>query len=44
MHYGTFRLSFEPPEEPLERLKAEVKRNGIEDRIVVMEEGIPKVF
>jgi L-ascorbate metabolism protein UlaG (beta-lactamase superfamily) len=44
MHYGTFRLSFEPPEEPLERLKAEVKRNDIEDKIVIMDEGIPKVF
>jgi L-ascorbate metabolism protein UlaG (beta-lactamase superfamily) len=44
MHYGTFRLSFEPPEEPLERLRAEVKRNKIEDRLVVMEEGMPTVF
>ena len=44
MHYGTFRLSFEPPEEPIERLKAAVKRNGIEDRIAIMEEGVPKVF
>jgi L-ascorbate metabolism protein UlaG (beta-lactamase superfamily) len=44
MHYGTFRLSFEPPEEPLERLKAEVKRNEIEDKIVIMDEGMPKVF
>jgi L-ascorbate metabolism protein UlaG (beta-lactamase superfamily) len=44
MHYGSFRLSFEPPEEPLTRLRAAIKRHRIEERVIVMEEGIPGVF
>ena len=44
MHYGSFRLSFEPPEEPLTRLRAAIKRHQIEERVVVMEEGIPSIF
>ena len=27
MHYGSFRLSFEPPDEPLNRLRAAMKRH-----------------
>ena len=44
MHYGSFRLSFEPPDEPLRRLEAGIKRHDLESRVVVMEEGIPTVF
>lgn len=44
MHYGSFRLSFEPPEEPLQRLLLAAKQLGIEDRISVMTEGLPLVF
>jgi len=44
MHYGSFRLSFEPPEEPLQRLLIAAKQLGIEDRISVMTEGLPLVF
>jgi L-ascorbate metabolism protein UlaG (beta-lactamase superfamily) len=44
MHYGSFRLSFEPPDEPLRRLQAGIKRHEIEGRVVVMEEGVPSVF
>jgi L-ascorbate metabolism protein UlaG (beta-lactamase superfamily) len=44
MHYGSFRLSFEPPDEPLKRLLAGMKRHRIEERVCVMEEGIPSVF
>jgi L-ascorbate metabolism protein UlaG (beta-lactamase superfamily) len=44
MHYGSFRLSFEPPEEPLTRLRAAIKRHHIEERVVVMEEGVPGIF
>ena len=44
MHYGSFRLSFEPPDEPLTRLLASMKRHRIEERVCVMEEGIPSVF
>jgi hypothetical protein len=44
MHYGTFRLSYEPMHEPLERLLACARAHGIEDRIAVMTEGLPMVF
>ena len=44
MHYGSFRLSFEPLEEPLKRLRAGIERRRIEEKVVVMEEGIPSVF
>jgi L-ascorbate metabolism protein UlaG (beta-lactamase superfamily) len=44
MHYGSFRLTFEPLEEPLKRLRAGIKRRRMEERVVVMEEGIPSVF
>ena len=44
MHYGSFRLSFEPPDEPLRRLQAGIKYHEIEGRVVVMEEGVPSVF
>ena len=39
IHWGTFILSHEPLEEPLERLRAEAKRLGIEDRVVVLKHG-----
>ena len=39
IHWGTFILSHEPLEEPLERLKAEAKRLGIEDRVVILKHG-----
>lgn len=44
MHYGTFRLSYEPPDEPLLRLRAAARQFGVEDRIAVMTEGYPLVF
>jgi L-ascorbate metabolism protein UlaG (beta-lactamase superfamily) len=44
MHYGTFRLSHEPMEEPLEFLAREAEGNGVRDRVVVMEEGVTHVF
>ena len=39
MHFGTFRLGREPMEEPVQRLVAEAKRLGIEDRVRVLDEG-----
>lgn len=39
MHFGTFRLGREPMEEPVERLKADASRLGIEDRVRVLDEG-----
>jgi len=44
MHYGTFRLSHEPMEEPLQRLKLEARRRRIERKICVLEEGVTKLF
>jgi len=44
MHYGSFRLSFEPLEEPLHRLQAEIRKYAMESKVVVMEEGVPTVF
>jgi len=44
MHYGTFRLSYEPVEEPVLRLKADARRLGIEKKMCVLEEGVTKFF
>lgn len=44
MHYGTFRLSYEPLDEPLRRLRACARKHGVSDRIAVMREGKPEVF
>jgi L-ascorbate metabolism protein UlaG (beta-lactamase superfamily) len=44
MHYGTFRLSHEPMEEPLVLLAKEAKAAGIQDRVLVLEEGVTKFF
>ena len=44
MHYGTFKLSHEPMEEPVQRLRADAERRGIEDKITVLQEGITEFF
>jgi L-ascorbate metabolism protein UlaG (beta-lactamase superfamily) len=44
MHYGTFRLSHEPIEEPLQLLKQEAASAGVSDRVIVLEEGITRLF
>ena len=44
MHYGTFRLSHEPVDEPLQLLDREATAARVKDRIVVLEEGITRVF
>ena len=44
MHYGSFRLSHEPVDEPLQLLEQEARSAGIEDRVVVMEEGVTRFF
>lgn len=40
MHYGTFPLGNEPPDEPVERLLREADRLGISHRILIPEEGV----
>ena len=44
MHYGSFRLSHEPIDEPLQLLEYEARQAGIEDRVVVLEEGVTQFF
>jgi L-ascorbate metabolism protein UlaG (beta-lactamase superfamily) len=44
MHYGSFRLGYEPLEEPLERLIKSARSHGIEDKVLVMTEGKPVVL
>jgi L-ascorbate metabolism protein UlaG (beta-lactamase superfamily) len=44
MHYGTFRLGFEPLHEPPERLPASARAHGIEKKVLVMTEGKPVVL
>jgi L-ascorbate metabolism protein UlaG (beta-lactamase superfamily) len=44
MHYGSFRLSHEPIDEPLQLLDKEARQAGIRDRVVVLEEGLTKFF
>jgi L-ascorbate metabolism protein UlaG (beta-lactamase superfamily) len=44
MHYGSFRLSHEPVDEPLQLLEQEAQAAGIEDRVVVMKEGVTRFF
>ncbi|MBO0911709.1 MAG: MBL fold metallo-hydrolase [Acidobacteria bacterium] len=44
MHYGTFRLSHEPLDEPLQLLDEEAGRAGIRDQVLVLPEGITQIF
>ena len=44
MHYGTFRLSQEPMEEPVERLMAAARRAGVAASVCVLPEGDTEVI
>ncbi len=44
MHYGTFRLSYEPLDEPPARLLTCAQSHGIEEKVTIMTEGQPVVF
>jgi L-ascorbate metabolism protein UlaG (beta-lactamase superfamily) len=44
MHYGTFKLSFEDLEEPPRWLKQLAHKEGLLDRLRILEEGVPEVF
>ena len=44
MHYGTFRLSYEPLDEPLRRFVTSARNHGLTDRVHVLNEGSPVVF
>ncbi len=44
MHFGTFKLSQEPVDEPVKRLLAGARRLAIQDRVRVLEEGVAEFF
>jgi L-ascorbate metabolism protein UlaG (beta-lactamase superfamily) len=44
MHYGSFRLSYEPVDEPLPRLLEAARQRGISNKICVLEEGVTGLF
>jgi L-ascorbate metabolism protein UlaG (beta-lactamase superfamily) len=44
MHYGSFRLGYEPLDEPPARLLASARAHGIEDKVLLMTEGAPVVL
>lgn len=44
MHYGSFRLSHEPMDEPVKFLRRVAEKNGVADRVFVLEEGVTKIF
>jgi len=44
MHYGTFRLGFEPMGEPPDRLLSHARSLGIDDRIRILKEGETAIF
>ena len=44
MHYGTFRLGFEPMEEPPDRLLGHARSLGIDEKIRILREGEAVVF
>lgn len=44
MHYGTFRLSHEPMDEPLQFLEEVAEKRGIGDRVLALREGVTRIF
>jgi L-ascorbate metabolism protein UlaG (beta-lactamase superfamily) len=44
MHYGTFRLSHEPMDEPLRLLQDEARRHNIQKNLLIMPEGVTHFF
>ncbi len=44
MHYGTFKLSFEPLDEPERWLKELAAKQKVTDRLRILEEGVPELF
>lgn len=44
MHYGTFKLSFEDPDEPPRWLRELARQQGLLSSIRFLEEGVPELF
>ncbi|MGD9895723.1 MAG: MBL fold metallo-hydrolase [Candidatus Methylacidiphilaceae bacterium] len=44
MHFGTYRMSYEPLHEPAHRLLVAARRAGILSQVHFLHEGVPRVF
>jgi len=44
MHYGTFKLSFEALDEPPRWLREIAVAENLTEKIIILDEGVPKVF
>jgi hypothetical protein len=44
IHYGTLRLSHEQVDEPLQLLDHEARADVVQDKVVVLEEGVTRFF
>jgi L-ascorbate metabolism protein UlaG (beta-lactamase superfamily) len=44
MHYGSFRLGQEPMDEPLQRLAAAAQKAQVSDQVLVLNEGVTRLF
>lgn len=44
MHYGTYRMSYEPLHEPEQRLLAAAAQEGILHKVRFLIEGLPQIF
>jgi L-ascorbate metabolism protein UlaG (beta-lactamase superfamily) len=44
MHFGSFKLSFEDMDAPPRWLKEIAERDGLNDHIMILEEGVPVVL
>lgn len=44
MHYGTFKLSHEPMDEPVARLRAAAEKIGMQGQLEILEEGMTRIF
>jgi hypothetical protein len=44
MHYGSFKLSFEDLDEPPRWLREIAHRDGINEHLLILDEGVPVVL
>jgi L-ascorbate metabolism protein UlaG (beta-lactamase superfamily) len=44
MHYGSFKLSFEPIEEPPRLLVELAQEQNVDHHIQILDEGVPRLF
>jgi hypothetical protein len=44
MHFGTYRMSYEPMHEPAQRLLSAAAKHGVLNKIKFLIEGMPQVM